>query len=78
MLKGTAAILASLLLLACNNLPDANEERDALLKENLRLCTELDSLKAELDTCDSILIAIEDDLVNQGHIIPVNERTAAE
>ena len=70
MLKLTAAMIMSTLLLACNNQPDVYEERDGLLEENLRLHTRIDSLEAELDTCDSLLVMIEHDLVLSGHIAP--------
>ena len=68
MLKLTAALVMSTLLLACNNQPDVYEERDGLLEENLHLHTRVDSLKAELDTCDSLLVIIEYDLIQGGHI----------
>ena len=59
----------STLLLACNNQPDVYEERDGLLEKNLLLHTLVDSLKAELDTCDSLFVIIEHDLIQGGHII---------
>ena len=51
------------------------EERDGLLQENMRLHTQLDSLKAKLDTCDSLIVMIEHDLMQAGHIAPDESAT---